>query len=190
MSIAGCPNTKYAPQVSFWMSPVSADEDAEGPLVIKRMIRQAAPYFCWKTHTNGRVKPNDMLCIYATEQGGGPGGVVAHARVTSEEQDELNRAQLLSSGKATRQDPILQIMDELQQANDVAALEHMRRFPRIFLLTDVVSYFGDPVALASVFVRLHDHVRAARNEGQFASATREICEHDFLVLTRQADPVD
>jgi hypothetical protein len=187
MNLAECPNTKYAPDVRFWVSPVSADE-VDGPLVIKRMITHVPPYFCWRTKTKGKVKPSDMLCIYATRQGGGTGGVVAHARVASEEQDDLNRAQLLLSGKATKQDPILQIMDELQQTNDVAALEHMRLFPRIFLLADVTSYSA-PVALAPVFAQLHDHRLEARNPGQFASATREICEHDFLVLTGHADPV-
>jgi hypothetical protein len=66
--------------VSYWLVPVGSDEELSAEEEIKRLIGSEPRVFAFGERTPGRneVKPNDMVCFYASTT-----GVVAHAKVTS-----------------------------------------------------------------------------------------------------------
>lgn len=67
------------PDAAYWLSPVKSHPDETAEECIEKLVGREHIYaFGERTRGRKRIKPGDLICFYATQN-----GVVAHARVAS-----------------------------------------------------------------------------------------------------------
>jgi hypothetical protein len=168
--------------MDFWFSSVGADPGQTASDVVRMMLQFEPPFYALGVDTPNRYQmaKNDKLCIYATFEGGGPGGVVADATI-DESPDDWRLAQgihevIKPKGQA-RADALRPLWEFLDRS------VHAKQFPVIVLLRDVHEYIARPIHVTPELHKSLDSYALAPDLGLYVSATKRITERDFGVLT-------
>lgn len=142
--------------VSWWLTPVTSDEDETAEQVIESLVGREGIYaFGERTPGRRHLKPGDFICFYATGI-----GVVAHAKVTSKPENKPH--------------------PKVRQPERYPWTFHIGS-QKLYLNKPIVI----DAALRSR-LEVFASRDPAKGWAWFVQATRRVAEHDFKILTRQA----
>ncbi len=169
--------------MDFWFSPVGADPDHVATDVIRMMLAFKPPFYALGLSTPNRYQmaKNDRLCVYATLQGGGPGGIVADATVEESPEDWRLAQGIHEFIKPKGQPRTDALLRPLWEYLDKSV--HARQFPIVVLLRDVHEYIARPICVTPELHAGLDSYALAPDLGLYVSATKRITERDFGILT-------
>jgi len=141
----------------YYLSPIYWKDFASPMDAVGKLLSAGKYAFGERTPFRTHIKQGDWICFYAAAE-----GVFAHAQITS----------------APRRQPLPKLTHDAES------------YPWTFDLGDVIFYEDDPVAItADVRAQLDAFADRdiSKNWGWFVTATSELTEHDFKILTHQLD---